>query len=226
MKTKLSIILVSILWLNCIELFSQEPCKVLKQEIAEKYSGKCKKGLAHGKGIAEGKDKYEGEFKNGLPQGEGKYTWANGEVYEGRWKEGQRNGEGKFFYKKYGVDSVNVGLWKDDVFIKHLIPSSYKIIKSYSIVRYSVRRIKDGNRILFHFKQGGGDNASISGILFTPSSGNSYTLGSSEGFENVIFPFTCKVSYQTSNTLKTSRFDAEFIIEIREQGEWEIILNN
>jgi len=47
----------------------QEPCKVLKQEIATKYFGNCKKGLAQGKGVAVGRDKYEGQFKNGLPNG-------------------------------------------------------------------------------------------------------------------------------------------------------------
>lgn len=226
MKSKVIFILFTGLLLYCIKVYTQEPCKVLKQEIAETYTGKCKNGLAHGNGIAEGKDRYEGEFKNGLPQGDGKYTWANGEVYEGRWRNGQRNGEGRFFYKKYGVDSIKVGLWQDGVFIKLIKPSPYRVLRSYSIMRYSVHRIKDGDRVLFHFKQGGGNNTTISGMLFTFSSGNSYILGSAEGFENVIFPFTCKVSYQTSNTLNTVRFDAEFVIEVREKGEWEITLNN
>ncbi len=227
MKTIVIFTLFAFLTLCGFKIYSQESCKVLKQKISEKYSGKCKNGLAHGKGIAVGKDKYEGGFRNGLPQGDGKYTWANGEVFEGRWKNGQRNGEGKFFYKKYDVDIVKVGLWQNDVFVKHIKPSPFKVLRSYSITRYSVRRIKDGNRVLFHFKQtGGGNNATISGILFTPSSGDSYILGSSEGFENVIFPFTCKVIYQTSNTLNTVRYDAEFVVEIREFGEWEILLYN
>ena len=61
-------------------------CKVLKPEIAGIYSGDCKKGLANGKGIAEGIDKYEGKFKDGLPHGNGTYQYANGEIYQGDFK--------------------------------------------------------------------------------------------------------------------------------------------
>lgn len=110
MKAKVAIILLSILLLNLFESYAQEQCKVLKPEIADKYSGKCKKGLAHGQGLAEGKDRYEGDFKNGLPHGKGKYTWASGEIYEGYWKEGKREGEGKFWYKKNGADSMKYAL--------------------------------------------------------------------------------------------------------------------
>lgn len=226
MKTRVVIILLSIFLFNLFEAYAQEQCKVLKPEIADKYSGKCRKGLAHGKGLAEGKDRYEGDFKNGLPHGKGKYTWGSGEIYEGYWKEGKRDGEGKFWYKKDGVDSMKYALWRNDIYIKRIIPSPYRIIRSSSVTRYSVRRVKEGNRVLFQFKQNGGVNTSVYGLLFSPSSGNSYTLGSEQGYENIVFPFTCKVSYKTLNSLKTIPIDAEFIIEIKEPGEWEVILNN
>jgi len=38
---------------------AQKACKVLTPEIAEKHTGKCKNGFAHGNGIAEGKNRYE-----------------------------------------------------------------------------------------------------------------------------------------------------------------------
>jgi len=41
-------------------LFAQEACLVLKPQIANRYDGECKNGLAHGKGIASGLDRYEG----------------------------------------------------------------------------------------------------------------------------------------------------------------------
>lgn len=226
MKTRVVIILLSIFLFNLIEAYAQEQCKVLKPEIADKYSGKCRKGLAHGKGLAEGKDRYEGDFKNGLPHGKGKYTWGSGEIYEGYWKEGKRDGEGKFLYKKDGADSTKYGLWKDDLFVKKITPSAYRILKSTNVARYSVRKLRDGNRVLFSFIQGGKANESISGLLCSSSSGTDYELGSKKGFDNVAFPYTCKVTYQFRNPLSSMYTDVWFEIEIREPGTWEVILNN
>ena len=39
---------------------------------------------------------YEGEFKDGKSSGNGKYTCASGAVYEGEFKDGKRNGNGKY----------------------------------------------------------------------------------------------------------------------------------
>ena len=35
---------------------------------------------------------YEGALKNGLPNGQGKMTYTNGNVYEGEWANGERSG--------------------------------------------------------------------------------------------------------------------------------------
>lgn len=226
MKKGLIIIFLSILCFNCITLYSQEQCKVLKQEIAEKYVGKCKNGLAHGKGIAEGKDKYEGEFKNGLPQGLGKYTWSTGEVYEGRWKEGKREGEGKYYYKKNGIDSVKYGVWGKDIFIKKIVPSPYKVIRSTSVSRYTIRRIGEGERVLVAMMQMGNPNLTVTNLMFSPSSGNAFSLGSKQGYQNVTFPFSLKISYTTLNLLQTSSYPVEFEVEIKVAGDWEITLVN
>ncbi len=61
---------------------------MLKPEISLDYHGECKKGLAHGKGEAFGRDHYIGEFKKGWPNGNGLYKWNNGDNYEGEWKKG------------------------------------------------------------------------------------------------------------------------------------------
>ena len=66
---------------------SKVNCKVLVDALSDKYEGRCKKGLAHGKGIATGIDTCEGKFKNGFPHGQGVYTWKNSDVYDGNWKE-------------------------------------------------------------------------------------------------------------------------------------------
>ena len=38
--------------------------------------------------------KYEGEINNGEPNGQGTYTWSDGQKYIGEWKEGKWNGQG------------------------------------------------------------------------------------------------------------------------------------
>ena len=43
----------------------------------------------------EGGLKYVGKLLSGLPHGEGKMSWPNGDRYEGTFKFGKRNGLGK-----------------------------------------------------------------------------------------------------------------------------------
>ena len=40
----------------------QTDCKVTMPKLSGTYTGGCKKGLAQGKGIAQGVDRYEGQF--------------------------------------------------------------------------------------------------------------------------------------------------------------------
>jgi len=226
MKTRFKIILLSILCVSFVNLFSQEPCKVLKKEIADKYEGKCKNGLAHGKGIAVGKDTYEGKFKNGLPDGKGKYTWDSGEEFEGNWKEGLKDGEGRYKFKVDGIDSIKLGIWKEDVFLRKIVQNPYRVLNAYSVNRYTVQKIKEGNRVVFSFMQNGSNNTAVYNLTFSPSSGTAVEVGTKKGFENIVFPFICKVSYITLNSLKTNSSNVAFEIEIKESGEWEIQLTN
>jgi hypothetical protein len=73
-----------------------QDCKVLEDSLKGSYEGDCKKGLANGNGTAAGTDRYTGHFKNGYPDGPGKYTWKNGDWYEGEWQKGKQNGMGTF----------------------------------------------------------------------------------------------------------------------------------
>ncbi|MFN8256355.1 MAG: hypothetical protein U0W24_11730 [Bacteroidales bacterium] len=227
MKKKLEVLITligTLFWLNTA---GQETCKVLKTEIADKYTGECKNGLAHGKGVAEGKDKYTGNFKKGLPSGQGIYTWSTGEIYDGEWKEGKRNGEGKYTIKVLGRDSVSNGMWKDDIYIREIIPDPYTVYRNSSIIRYTVK--KNGNlpeRVLVEFKQAGGNNPNISGLFFFSSSGTNYSVGNKTGYENVEFPLTCKINYRTLNALNSASISCEFEIVIKQPGNWEITLYN
>ncbi len=112
MRNFVTSIFLFFLFSNPIVLFSQQKCKVLMPAISESYDGKCKKGLANGKGIAKGIDTYEGRFSKGFPNGIGIYTWASGNEYVGEWDFGSRHGEGIYKFKYQGKDSIQAGIWK------------------------------------------------------------------------------------------------------------------
>jgi hypothetical protein len=82
--------------------FSQT-CEVDKESLKGTYTGDCKKNKAHGKGKAVGIDTYEGEFKNGVPDGQGTYTWGNKNIFEGKFLKGLREGKGKMTMKRKGA---------------------------------------------------------------------------------------------------------------------------
>ena len=98
-------------------LFGQENCKVLNPAISGNYEGKCKNGLASGKGVAIGLDRYEGQFSKGLADGDGTYTWSTGEIYVGEWKAGLRNGTGAYTMYVNGKDSIQSGVWENDKYL-------------------------------------------------------------------------------------------------------------
>jgi hypothetical protein len=206
--------------------FSQENCKVLKPEISTSYIGKCKNGLAHGKGIASGVDKYEGQFVKGYPDGKGLYTYASGNVYSGEWKEGKRNGIGKLTVKTAGSDSIQDGVWKDDKFIGPK-PKEPEIIYKSSVDRYSVQKTNvEKNRVQFKMLQSGTINLKVKNVDLISSSGQEFRTGNLVGFDQVVFPATVKISYITPNKLATAEVNAIFEIRIFEPGDWVIELHN
>ncbi|MFY9151621.1 MAG: hypothetical protein WAO52_06395 [Prolixibacteraceae bacterium] len=208
-------------------IYSQEQnCKVLKPEIAAKYTGECKKGLANGKGIAEGTDLYDGKFKNGLPHGKGLYRYANGEIYEGDFKNGMKDGNGKFSFKYLGKDSSYSAVWKEGHFIKKITPPPYQIIQSLYVARSTVMKVGEGNRIMFTFMQNGTDNYSITDLSFAGNAGTSLNIGRDQGYDNISFPFTCKVMYVTSNSLRTASYRCVFEVQINQPGQWQVTLYN
>lgn len=209
-----------------LNLAAQEGCRVLKPEIADQYSGKCKDGLAHGKGQASGQDTYTGQFRKGLPDGTGTYTWANGDTYTGEWSDGHRQGEGTMKFKLNGKEEVLAGLWEDDLYKGPVIPKP-EVIRSMSIERYTITR-SGGilNRVLINFYQDGVRNRSVENLMLSTSSGSETRLGEAMGFENIIFPVKIKVSYTTWNKVRAIKFSAVFEFEIFEPGDWVVDLFN
>jgi hypothetical protein len=228
MKNKITalVILIALLLLGTIKSYSQDSCKVLKPEISTIYQGGCKQGLANGKGTAQGIDKYEGRFKDGLPNGQGIYTWANGNTYNGNWKNGKRQGEGTYKYKKNGADSVLVGVWENDIFIRKITPAPYKVNIVRDLDKYSITKIRDGNKVSLKMQQMGMQNANVTDFSFLADNGLYQPMGNTFVYNQVIFPVTIKISFTTKNKLKT--FDVNPVLEvvINEPGEWEIVLTN
>ncbi len=114
-------------------------CRVTDPELQGFYEGGCRKGLAHGEGVARGTAEYQGEFRQGMKHGQGKKTWAWGDRYEGGFVKDRRHGRGMYvwgenspwagerFVGDYSADRREgwgtyywptgdrfEGLWKDD----------------------------------------------------------------------------------------------------------------
>ena len=165
-------------------------CKVLMPEISGTYSGGCKRGLAHGQGVAQGNDWYEGQFVKGLPDGNGTYRWADGPYYEGQWNRGMKEGKGKMVY----ADSILSGYWKQDRYVGEKLVPPYVIKYSLSVARSSITKsIGSMDAIRIRLLQGGSDNGSVSDLSIVSSSGDQYRTGVVYGIQNIQFPVYVKV---------------------------------
>ena len=116
-----------------------QTCEVSQESLKGTYTGDCKKNKAHGKGKAVGTDTYEGEFKNGVPDGQGTYTWSNKSQFVGKYVKGYREGKGTMIVKKQnGQDSLMEGFWKKDIYIGAREKPWEVIAKTGSITKVEV----------------------------------------------------------------------------------------
>lgn len=206
--------------------FAQEEsnCKVLLEAISKSYDGDCKKGLAHGKGVAKGVDTYEGKFKKGLPNGQGKYIWANGDYYKGNWKDGKKNGTGYLYTAS--EDKGVKGIWKDDKFVKEIVDPPYKVysqtgIQGYSFYKDDIKPYK----IEVVFQRDGRQTKTIDNDLrLTSSSGAIKTSSGFTGFEYVEFPFEGSIRFVTMNRFNSSNVVCEMKFKITEAASWRIVI--
>ena len=79
-----------------------------------KYTGAMENGLFNGQGTyswADG-DKYTGQWEDDLFKGQGTYYWANGDKYEGEWQDDMFQGHGIY---TWASGSSYEGEWKDGV---------------------------------------------------------------------------------------------------------------
>jgi MORN repeat protein len=152
------------------KIFAQD-CSVENDAIKGTYTGDCKKGKANGKGKSVGTDTYEGDFKNGLPEGDGTYTWNNGNTFKGSFAKGLKQGKGTLTFKRQNEpDSVIEGYWKNDIYVgKYEFPYTV-YFKSKAITEFEVQYKKDGFSQITYFI------TNTSGDVATPMGGTSPRL--------------------------------------------------
>ena len=217
MKTINQLLVLGVFMLSFTLIYGQNKtdCTVVGGEVDAIYVGKCKDGLASGQGMLE--------YENSL----GKY------MYVGDFKKGKMHGNGKLYsFVNDEKQLLKEGIWKNSVYKgeKNVVYKPYEIKRRENVDRYSIKKVADGNKVLFSFRQNGntnyitnlkieGDSGARHGQAFDEKSDN-------QGFENIEFPFKCLVTYTTSNKLRTSEYDVRFEVVINESGSWDIALNN
>jgi len=225
MKNFVASIFLFFLFSNPFLLFSQQKCKVLLPAISESYAGKCKKGLANGKGTAIGIDTYEGRFSKGYPNGIGTYTWASGEEYIGEWNFGVRHGEGIYRFMYQGKDSIQAGIWKDDKYMGPKPPPP-SIYQSRNVQQYSFIKLGDKNKFSIEIYMNAAINSTIENLRIISSVGSYRNLGKTIVYDYIEYPATFKITYITWNKLHAKQLDVVFEFEIYEPGDWMLRITN
>ena len=75
-------------------------CESILQKGNSPYQGEMVNGVREGKGtysFANG-DKYEGDWKNNKMEGKGVYTYKDGDKYDGEWVGGKKEGQGTYYF--------------------------------------------------------------------------------------------------------------------------------
>jgi hypothetical protein len=223
---KLVLLITMIVAPICIgSIHAQSPCKVLLPRIGDSYTGECKQGLADGKGEAFGVDQYRGDFRKGLPEGMGTYIWQTGEKYEGQWKKGLREGKGTYTIKYMGRDSLQAGMWKNDIFAGEEKLPSYSIQYKNNVGR--VTFMKTGNTpnyVKFKFSRSGESSIVlvVSNLMTSGSSGSESLTNNMVGYENIDFPFEGRIKFTAPNAFNTALLDCELRFVINEPGAWTL----
>ena len=225
MRLKFYYIIIALFF---VKNYSQEKdgnCKVLMQSISQEYKGKCLNGLANGKGEAKGEDGFVGYFKDGLPNGKGKYVFQNGSIFEGNWNMGKKEGEGKYTLLISGKKMVQKGFWLNDEYSGITDPKESFIIKNRTNVPYyNFTKLEDGrNKLTFSIV-----SANVKYVparfVIKPSSGTT-----ENGLKEIIIsdftlPFHCEIEYviiKSGNAITCS-----FTFDINKAGNYELQLTN
>ena len=208
--------------------YAQDKCKVLIERISDSYDGDCKKGFAHGKGIAKGVDSYNGSFKKGYPHGKGKYQWDHGVVYEGQWNKGMKAGAGLMTVPTTKGDSIVKGFWRDNRYLGETNIPSYSVRNKFNLERYTIKKVNHtgADRVKISIKNVGGTNSAVTGLSISTTSGNRQDTGGFMVIENVRFPFDGSIRYTVPRKLGTGVLEVTFDFKINDPSSWELVLYN
>lgn len=210
------------------ELVAQENCKVLVEEISDNYEGECKKGLAHGYGIAKSKDVYEGEFKRGYPDGSGVYTYSTGRVYDGEWNKGLKEGQGKLVISTFRGDSIVTGFWREDRYLGEKYIPPYEILQESNVERNSIKKMPtNGNhRVVLMIRDYSGNASGISNFIFNTTSGVASGASDRTIIDNIDFPFEGNISYIATSKISGQPINVLFNFVLNDPSSWQIVLKN
>lgn len=219
------LIFISLILMAGYPVIAQQSCVVIPPNLQGNYNGECKNGYAHGYGDAKGIDMYSGTFKKGYPDGSGVYTWSHGGVYNGNMKWGLRHGVGDYKHLSPGKDTTLSGIWIKGRYSGPVIEKPL-INSKQNISDVSFTRAGDGNKVTIRFMMAGTYNASIRGLLINVNSGSEIIVGNEHSFYDVVFPFMCKIMYESNNQLRTATYQCTLDFTINQPGEWEVKLEN
>ena len=219
-EIKKSVLMAIIIMYAAVAANSQDSgCKVTMPSISGKYTGDCRKGLAHGQGTAQGIDSYSGGFRNGLPDGNGTYTWSNGAVFTGHWSGGMKDGTGKMITP----DSAYTGIWKEDKYMGKQLIQAYKVDRSYNITKTSFFKSKNTQNVIrIRFFQGAVEQGGLQSADIAFNSGEQYRDGPVYGINNPVFPIDIRIKFTATTSLGQSQFDGYLDFTINEPGAWDV----
>ena len=225
-----------------VSIVLSQSCIVSMDFLKGQYTGGCKHGKANGFGTAIGVDSYTGNFKNGYPDGEGKYTWKNGTWYDGSWRAGSFHGNGTFNkVDDFKPDSVTLitGFWQDGKYVG-------KYQKPYSVVSLtngtsdiSARKIgktKDEITITVTSTTAGGSSLYqpilpkpklvsvdlVQGRFQQQADNETSSIINRYTFRQVTFPFSAIFTFETTGTNPLPLSREKIKVEISESGNWYI----
>ena len=198
---------------------------VLKKELAGKYVGGLKNGLAQGRGTATGWDTYTGNFKKGLPNGEGVYTDSEGNIYKGSFVNGLKDGKGELTLRGMEKDLILNGYWEADKFNGQDKREPYEVSNKTGSVTPRIFSTGSGNGVEITIIDPVTHNYITGNILLSGQASLRTTFGRYY-YEDATFPLEFDIQYICNNRIGTSTTDNTIRIKINKPGYWVITLRN
>lgn len=204
----------------------QNDCKVLMESISGIYDGECKKGVAEGIGTARGTDTYVGAFEKGLPHGQGRYIWQNGNYYSGDFVKGAKEGYGEMTIKREGRrDSLYSGYWIKDTFVgTSNVP--YKVVHTPNIKNVTFEQVAEKGAEIMIVVSRNKQSVVADGLRLT----NDQEIKSLSEFDYTVlrkieFPFTgVTMDFRSQAPVGSTILEYHVEFDIFEKGRWLVTI--